>query len=97
MCTHRISSSASVLAVSHCRDDTQDYNFRMYALRRTRTGYSEARDLAGDSAAAALAYGRDQLQVLKRQALISQLYPSALSVMEHKDKQVGGILEQSSQ
>ncbi|KAL7563755.1 hypothetical protein ACA910_020441 [Epithemia clementina (nom. ined.)] len=60
----------------------KDYNFRMYALRRVKVGFQKNRSLQGEDAAAALANGMDQLEMLRRQATLSQLYPSARSVME---------------
>lgn len=60
----------------------QDYNFRMYSLRRIRQGFQEDRALSGELAEKSLAFGQDQLSVLQRQAVLSRLYPAAPSVME---------------
>mmetsp|Transcript_27832 Transcript_27832/g.46029 ORF Transcript_27832/g.46029 Transcript_27832/m.46029 type:complete len:85 (+) Transcript_27832:113-367(+) len=60
----------------------QDYNFRMYAIRRIRAGYNQNRVLQGQAADEALLEGEKQLAVLTRQSVISRLYPSAKSVME---------------
>ena len=35
-----------------------------------------------EEAATAMSYGREQLEVLKRQAILGRLYPSGKSVME---------------
>ncbi|KAG5183567.1 hypothetical protein JKP88DRAFT_198971 [Tribonema minus] len=59
-----------------------DYNFRMYSLRRVRQGFAEDASLTGEAANKALAFGKDQLAMLQRQAILSQLYPAAPSVME---------------
>jgi hypothetical protein len=58
-----------------------DYNFRMYAIRRVREGFEMNRNLAGEEAAAALRSGEEQLAVLRRQVILGDLYPSAKSVM----------------
>eukprot|EP00538_Stauroneis_constricta_P005272 CAMPEP_0119549694 /NCGR_PEP_ID=MMETSP1352-20130426/3340_1 /TAXON_ID=265584 /ORGANISM="Stauroneis constricta, Strain CCMP1120" /LENGTH=77 /DNA_ID=CAMNT_0007595303 /DNA_START=51 /DNA_END=284 /DNA_ORIENTATION=- len=59
-----------------------DYNFRSYAIRRVKAGFKTNRSLQGEAAAAAIKDGEEQLAVLKRQAVLGQLYPSARSVME---------------
>ncbi|GKZ00829.1 LYR motif-containing protein 4 [Mayamaea pseudoterrestris] len=59
-----------------------DYNFRMYAIRRVKAGFVKNRTLKSDEATAALHDGRLQLDVLRRQAVLGSLYPSAKSVME---------------
>mmetsp|Transcript_27305 Transcript_27305/g.31169 ORF Transcript_27305/g.31169 Transcript_27305/m.31169 type:complete len:81 (-) Transcript_27305:215-457(-) len=59
-----------------------DYNFRSYANRRVKLGFDKNRSLVGENAELALQEGQTQLQLLKRQAMISQMYPSATSVME---------------
>jgi len=58
-----------------------DYNFRMYAIRRVREGFEMNRNLAGEEAAVALRSGEEQLAVLRRQVILGDLYPSAKSVM----------------
>ena len=58
-----------------------DYNFRMYAIRRVREGFEMNRNLAGEDAAVALRSGEEQLAVLRRQVILGDLYPSAKSVM----------------
>jgi hypothetical protein len=102
----------------------KDYNFRSYAIRRTKAGFRRNRNLLGyvrslccgfacffvvteviccthththstiysshvftikffrEEAAAAVRDGEEQLKILQRQAVVSQLYPSARSVME---------------
>jgi hypothetical protein len=60
----------------------KDYNFRSYAMRRVKAGFKQNRDLQGEEAATALREGEEQLVALQRQSVLSQLYPSARSVME---------------
>ena len=60
----------------------EDYNFRTYAVRRVKTGFAKNRSLQGEALTAALEDGAAQLEVLKRQAVLSHLYPSSRSVME---------------
>jgi len=59
-----------------------DYNFRSYALRRVKTGFENNRHLVGEDAQRALQEGQIQFETLKRQSMISQMYPSATSVMD---------------
>jgi len=59
-----------------------DYNFRSYALRRVKGGFQKNQSLQGSEAAAAIQVGQEQLEVLKRQAIIGNLYPSETNVME---------------
>mmetsp|Transcript_15566 Transcript_15566/g.25927 ORF Transcript_15566/g.25927 Transcript_15566/m.25927 type:complete len:80 (+) Transcript_15566:85-324(+) len=59
-----------------------DYNFRSYAVRRVKAGFDKNRNLTGEEAAVAMRDGEEQLQVLKRQVVLGQLYPSSRSVME---------------
>ncbi|KAL7465432.1 hypothetical protein ACHAXS_005756 [Conticribra weissflogii] len=60
-----------------------NYNFRHYAIRRTRAGFTANRDLTGNEAVVALQEGQEQLEVLKRQVVLGTLYPSSRSVMEY--------------
>lgn len=69
----------SMLRVSK---QVNDYNFRSYAIRRVKTGWRLNRNLIGEEAVAALRKGRENLELLKRQSIIGNLYPSAKSVME---------------
>lgn len=64
-----------------------NYNFREYALRRVRLGFREnvgASD--GAEIAKLLLNGQQQLEVVRKQAVISQLYPQARHVMEGAPK-----------
>lgn len=60
----------------------EDYNFRSYAQRRVALGFQEGRVLSGEEAAREYQEGLKNLEMLKRQVLISHLYPSKRSVME---------------
>jgi hypothetical protein len=62
-----------------------NYNFRAHAKRRTRAGFDLHRDVTGEKLVETYRYGLTQLEIVKRQALISQLYPDSLeSVMQQK-------------
>lgn len=60
----------------------EDYNFRAYAQRRVAMGFQEGKALSGEQAAREYQEGLKNLEMLKRQVLISHLYPSKRSVME---------------
>eukprot|EP00569_Conticribra_weissflogii_P002762 CAMPEP_0171338284 /NCGR_PEP_ID=MMETSP0878-20121228/7240_1 /TAXON_ID=67004 /ORGANISM="Thalassiosira weissflogii, Strain CCMP1336" /LENGTH=84 /DNA_ID=CAMNT_0011840055 /DNA_START=93 /DNA_END=347 /DNA_ORIENTATION=- len=60
-----------------------NYNFRHYAIRRTRAGFAANREMTGNEAVVALNEGQEQLAVLKRQVVLGKLYPSSRSVMEY--------------
>ncbi|CAM9989287.1 unnamed protein product, partial [Heterosigma akashiwo] len=59
-----------------------DYNFREYALRRTRDGFRSNQSLQGEELSKVYSNGLNQFEIVRRQALIGQLYPSETSVME---------------
>ncbi len=63
----------------------QDYNFRSYALRRTRLGFEQNRSLVeGEELKGEVEEGKRQLEMLKRISQISRLYPEPQhSVMEN--------------
>ena len=61
----------------------KDYNLRAYCLRRCRLGFEQARNETDPAAIQALQQaGREQLQVIQRQATINNMYASEQSVME---------------
>jgi hypothetical protein len=65
----------------------EDYNLRAYGLRRCRMGFEEARGEADPAAVQALlAVGKEQLKVLQRQGIISNMYSTDQSVMVHMGK-----------
>jgi hypothetical protein len=60
-----------------------NYNFRSHAKRRIRAGFEQYRSVAGEELAEKYKYGLTQLDVVKRQSVISQLYPDTVaSVMQ---------------
>jgi hypothetical protein len=66
-----------------------DYNFREYALRRTKLGFQQGKKLAGEDLKMALDKAQEGLGVIKRTAIMGGLYPHTLSVMEVTEKEAG--------
>ncbi|XP_066290481.1 LYR motif-containing protein 4-like [Branchiostoma lanceolatum] len=63
------------------------YNFRMYALRRTRDGFRANKDVTDPAKIQELIkQAEESLQVIKRQVVIGQLYSTEKLVIE-KDTQ----------
>ena len=60
-----------------------NYNFREYAQRHVRESFRERAMLSGDAAAKAYNEGRTQLEMLRRQSTISQLFPQGKHAMEY--------------
>lgn len=59
------------------------YNFRQYAVRRIRDAYLSNRGLTDQAQIdRELSYGHEQLNLLKRQATISQMYKEDRLVVE---------------
>lgn len=58
------------------------YNFRHYAVRRVREDFRKNAALDGGAAVDAVASGEKALEMLRRQQVVGNLYPAALSVME---------------
>ena len=58
-----------------------DYNVRAYALRTIRTQFEEAVG-QGEAVEERLEFGATQLEMLKRQSVISTMFPSGSNVME---------------
>ena len=52
-----------------------NYNFREYSLRRVRDDFRSSRQLAPADARRAYDYGVKELESLRRQVLVSELYP----------------------
>jgi len=60
-----------------------NYNFRMYALRSVRDRFRANVGLSdAEAITTALHDGRQQLELLKRQATISELFPQGKHAME---------------
>ena len=60
----------------------QQYNFRHYAVRRVREDFRKNASLTGAEATDAIKRGHVDLQVLRRQQIVGNLYPAAMSVMD---------------
>ena len=59
------------------------YNFREYALRRVREDFHSSRSIADVAQArAAYDFGVQQLELIKRQAAISRMFPQGKHSME---------------
>ena len=59
-----------------------DYNFKAYAVRRIRTGFKENSNLNDKNLInEKYTWGLSQLASLKRQVIVSSLYPETESVM----------------
>lgn len=58
------------------------YNFRHYAVRRVREDFRKNASLTGAEATEAIKRGHVDLQVLRRQQIVGNLYPAAMSVMD---------------
>merc|ERR1712018_355012 len=60
-----------------------DYNFRMYALRRTRSAFKDGHGEKDPQVlASAIVKAETQLAIIKRQTSIGQMYPMQKNVME---------------
>ncbi|BFZ54267.1 hypothetical protein PYCC9005_001300 [Savitreella phatthalungensis] len=64
------------------------YNFRMYTRRRARDHFEASRSLSPNSSEAeqALAFGKDQLKLVKRQAVTHGMFASDPLVVEVCEK-----------
>jgi LYR motif-containing protein 4 len=60
-----------------------DYNFRSHALRRIKYGFRENINKGSDEVPELYERGQQQLNMLTRQAVLSQLYPMEPSVLEN--------------
>jgi LYR motif-containing protein 4 len=62
-----------------------DYNFRDYARRRIGAGFRENVGLkSSEDISEQYKLGLDQLASVKRQAMVSSLYPEMISVMDQQ-------------
>ena len=48
-------------------------------MRRTKSGFVMNRAVTGDELVAVYSFGLKQLEIAKRQSLVSQLYPDTMS------------------
>ena len=65
----------------------KDYNFKKFVLRRAAWGFRENSAINSQKAIQEFHRGVENLEVLKRQAIISQLFPEFQSVMHSKSKE----------
>ena len=61
----------------------QNYNFRSHAARRVKVAFLEGKNLSPSEADAKYKAGLEQLGILKRQAIISNLFPETQSIMQN--------------
>ncbi|ETV67614.1 hypothetical protein H257_16211 [Aphanomyces astaci] len=61
----------------------QNYTFRTYSQRRIKADFRANAGVQGGDLSAALGFGFEQLNLLRRQVTISKLYPGEKSVMEN--------------
>mmetsp|Transcript_16857 Transcript_16857/g.19125 ORF Transcript_16857/g.19125 Transcript_16857/m.19125 type:complete len:110 (-) Transcript_16857:1031-1360(-) len=60
-----------------------DYNVRSYVNRRVKTDFRKHKDLTDSSKISEVfSFGQKQLEIAKRQSVISELYKGEASVME---------------
>ena len=60
-----------------------NYNFRAHAMRRVKAGFAMNRTAAGSDLIDIYAFGQKQLDIAKRQSIVSMLYPDKMySVMQ---------------
>ena len=81
-----MASRTQVLALyrSLLREATHidNYNFRLHALRKVKGEFRESTALSGADIGSKFAGGREQLESLRRQRIVSQLYPEGSNIME---------------
>lgn len=63
-----------------------NYNFREHAKRRIVGGFKESKSLSGTEAEAKYNWGLNQAEMVRRQAIVSQLYPEDSSVAAQRVK-----------
>lgn len=61
-----------------------NYNFRLHALRRTKSHFQESRHLSQEEANIKYAWGLEQLKLLERQKILGTLYPDVANVIEQR-------------
>ncbi|XP_005092109.1 LYR motif-containing protein 4 [Aplysia californica] len=67
-----------------------DYNFRNYALRRTRDAFKENKAITDAGQIQALVVkAQENLEMLRRQATVSQLFGSEKLIIESQPKGAG--------
>ncbi|KAF9896260.1 LYR motif-containing protein 4 [Lobosporangium transversale] len=86
--THRAQVLGLYRNLLHYSSRFAAYNFRDYAIRRTRDGFHAAKNETDPDKIQALIHkAQQQLEVVKRQAFISQLYSGEKLVLETPNHQ----------
>ncbi|XP_064610357.1 LYR motif-containing protein 4-like [Liolophura sinensis] len=62
------------------------YNYRTYALRRTRDAFKEHKSAPPEEVESLLRKAQHNLNVIKRQAAVSQMYGDKPVVVEHQPR-----------
>ncbi|XP_050510963.1 LYR motif-containing protein 4 [Diabrotica virgifera virgifera] len=60
------------------------YNFREYALRRVRDAFKENKSISNNQIGVLIEKAEKNLETIKRQAIIGQLYATDKLVIEHE-------------
>jgi hypothetical protein len=60
-----------------------NYNFRAHAMRKISVEFHQSRALAGEALEQKFVHGSEQLQVIRRQRIISELFPEGTSIMQN--------------
>lgn len=63
-----------------------NYNFREHAKRRAIGGFRLNKNLTQEAASEQFARGREQLEVVRRQAIVNSLYAEGISVVQSAGK-----------
>ncbi|KAF7272686.1 hypothetical protein GWI33_014550 [Rhynchophorus ferrugineus] len=65
----------------------ESYNFRSYAVRRVKDAFRENQNLGnGDALKEKISEGHKNLEIIKRQVLISQMYKTDRLIIENMSR-----------
>lgn len=59
-----------------------NYNFRSHAMRKVRVEFRQNSGLSGVALEQKFGWGTEQLEVIRRQRVVSQLYPEGANISE---------------
>lgn len=59
-----------------------NYNFRSHAMRKIKVEFRQNSSLSGPSLEQKFKWGTEQLELVRRQRVVSQLYPEGSTIME---------------
>ena len=59
-----------------------EYQLKNYIQRRVREDFRKNRSLAGEEAKAAISFGNEQLELIKRQSVVRSLYQAPKTFVE---------------